>query len=62
MNNASVPVFTKNASTLGEIVGAFKFKIINKYIQDVRDQNWPPYYQQLWQRLFYDRIILDEGV
>ena len=51
---------TRDAPTLGDIIGAFKSKTTNKSIQGVKEFDWPPFHKRLWQRSFYDRIIRDE--
>lgn len=52
---------TRDAPTLSEIIGAFKSKTTSKYIQGVKEHNWPTYHDRLWQRSFYDRVIRDES-
>jgi len=52
---------TRDAPTLSEIVGVFKSKTTNKYIQGVKEHNWPAYHDRLWQRPFYDRVIRNEN-
>lgn len=51
---------TRDAPTLGEIVGAFKSLTIHAYIQGVRKLNWTPFDKRLWQRNYYEHIIRSE--
>ena len=51
---------TRDAPTLGEIIGAFKSKTTVKYIQGVKAFGWLPFKKRLWQRSLYGRIIRDE--
>lgn len=32
----------------------------NKYIQNIKINNWQPFNKRLWQRSFYDHIIRDD--
>jgi len=56
-NDTSVRATTRVAPTLSQFVGSFKSKTTNKYIQGVKEMNWPPFHKRIWQRSFYDRII-----
>jgi len=47
--------------TLGEVVGAFKSKVMSQYCEGVRTADWPAYYRSLWQRGYYDRIIRNDN-
>lgn len=44
---------------LGDVVGAFKSLSTTAYIAGVRQQNWPPFAQRLWQRNYYEHIVRD---
>ena len=50
---------TKRLS-LGDIIGRFKSFTTHKYIDGVKNCNWEPFYKQLWQRNYYERIIRNE--
>lgn len=45
---------------IGEIIGAFKSKTTNKYIEKVRVGELPPFEKRIWQRNFHDHIIRDQ--
>ncbi len=57
-NENELKVQDKN--NLGNIIGAFKSIFVVKYIERVRNQNWPRFYKRLWQRDYYERIIRNE--
>ncbi len=46
--------------TIGNIIGAFKSITTHKYINGVKNHNWQPFNQKLWQRNFYEHIIRNE--
>ena len=48
-------------SPLPDIVGWFKTMTTNEYIQKVKKQEYPPFYQKVWQRGYYEHIIRDEA-
>lgn len=48
------------APTVGDIMSAFKSLSTNAYIQNVKQNNWPPFAGKLWQRNYYEHIIRDE--
>jgi len=49
-----------NNKTLGEIIGVFKSLTTNQYIQNVKNNNWPPFDKHLWQRGYYEHIVRGE--
>jgi putative transposase len=51
---------TRDAPTLGDVLGAFKSITTNHYIQCVKNECWPPFHGKLWQRSYHDRIIRNE--
>jgi REP-associated tyrosine transposase len=54
---------TRGAPTrpaLGEIVGAFKSITTNEYLRGIREHDWPPLRERLWQRNYYEHVIRDE--
>jgi REP element-mobilizing transposase RayT len=46
--------------SLGEMVGAFKSITTDGYIRGVREEGWPRFDQEFWQRSFYEHIIRNE--
>lgn len=52
---------TRPAPTLGAIIGAFKSITTHDYIAGVRQRNWPPFSEKLWQRNYYEHIIRNES-
>ena len=44
---------------LGNIIGSFKSIFVWKYVQSIKNQNWPKFFKRLWQRNYYERIIRD---
>ena len=50
---------TRPAPTgLGDIVGAFKSITTQEYIRGVKQHGWAPFPGKLWQRNYYEHIIL----
>jgi putative transposase len=49
------------APTLGAIVGAFKSLVTRRHMIGVREEGWPAFHRQLWQRNYYEHIIRDEA-
>ncbi|MBI4792827.1 MAG: transposase [Deltaproteobacteria bacterium] len=48
------------APTVGDVVGAFKSITSNDYIRNVKQNNWQPFAEKLWQRNYYEHIIRDQ--
>ena len=46
---------------LGNIIGAFKSIFVWEYIQGIKNKNWPKFYQRLWQRDYFERIIRNKA-
>jgi REP element-mobilizing transposase RayT len=57
---AQRPAPTGDDFYLGEIVGRFKSYTTTQYSNSVKIHHWPPFYEKLWQRGYYDRIIRNE--
>ena len=51
---------TENSPTVGDIVGAFKSITTVNYISSVKDNDWKPFHNKLWQRNYYEHIIRNE--
>jgi hypothetical protein len=51
------PAPTHSNLSLGEIVGRFKSYTTTQYIAGVEKYEWKPFYEKLWQRGYYERII-----
>ena len=49
-----------DASTLGEMIGAFKSITTHQYIQGFRQKGWPSFDGRLWQRNYWEHIIRSE--
>jgi REP element-mobilizing transposase RayT len=52
---------TRPVPTLFEIIGAFKSITTNRYINCVKQDNWPRFKKRLWQLRYNDRVIRDDG-
>lgn len=50
----------RGASTLGQIIGAFKSITTHEYIQGVEKFGWPRFEKRLWQRNYYEHILRDQ--
>ena len=53
---------TRNVSTLGDMIGAFKSITTHEYIQGVKHKGWPPFDRRLWQRNYWEHVIRNEAV
>ena len=42
------------------MIGAFKSLTTNKFIENVKMNNWKPFVGKLWQRNYYEHIIRSE--
>ena len=51
---------TSSSKTVGDMIGAFKSLTTNVYINNVKNYNWKPFNVTLWQRNYYEHIILNE--
>ncbi len=52
---------TRPVPTLFEIIGAFKSITTNRYINCVKQDNWPRFRKRLWQLRYNDRVIRDDS-
>jgi len=59
-NNVHQRAGTRPAPTIGNIVGTFKSITTNQYIQNVKNNNWPPFNKRVWQRNYYEHVIRNE--
>jgi len=48
------------AGSIGRIIQAFKSITTRLYLQGIRDCGWQPLSGKLWQRNYYEHIVLDE--
>ena len=46
--------------TLPDVVHRFKTLTTKKYVDNVNQNNWPPFDRRLWQRNYFEHIIRDE--
>lgn len=46
---------------LGQYVSWFKRMTTNVYIRGVKNNNWPPFEKQLWQRNYYEHVVRDDN-
>jgi putative transposase len=46
--------------SLGDIVGRFKSLTTTRYIDGVKNNNWPPFNKHFWQRNYYEHVIRDD--
>jgi len=47
--------------SLGDIVGRFKSLTTTKYINGIKNNNWPPFKKYFWQRNYYEHVIRDDN-
>ena len=50
----------RNIIPLSRMMQWFKSMSTNDYIRNVKQNGWSPFYNKLWQRNYYDRIIRNE--
>jgi len=43
--------------SLGEVIGAFKSRVVHEYIQGVKNQGWPRFHGKIWHRNYYEAIV-----
>ena len=43
--------------SLGEVIGAFKSRVVHKYIRGVKNQGWPRFPGKIWHRNYYEAIV-----
>jgi REP element-mobilizing transposase RayT len=46
--------------SLSDVVHRFKTMTTKRYVDGVKEQEWPPFSKRLWQRNFYEQIVRDE--
>lgn len=46
-----------SARSLGDVIGAFKSRVVHQYIAGVQAGRWPPFPGKIWQRNYYERIV-----
>ena len=42
---------------LGDVVGAFKSRVVHAYIAQVKAERWPRFPGKIWHRNYYERVI-----
>jgi putative transposase len=47
--------------TLPDVIKRFKSLTTKRYIEGVRQNNWPPFKGKIWKRNYYEHIIRDEN-
>jgi len=52
---------TRDAPTVGDVIGVFKSKTTNQYIKMVKNKTLPPFNKRIWQRNYYEHVIRDEN-
>ncbi|MEI6421725.1 MAG: transposase, partial [Lentisphaerota bacterium] len=51
---------TRPAPTLGDVIGAFKSRVVHEYIAGVRARRWPRFSGKIWHRNYYEMIVRSE--
>ena len=46
--------------SIGRIIQAFKSMTTHEYVLGVRHRGWPPFFNRLWQRNYYEHVVRDE--
>ena len=60
LNNSRPVDIKKSNQGLGSLIGAFKSLTTNQYIKNIKNMNWQPFQDKLWQRNFYEHIIRND--
>lgn len=47
----------KPVRTLGDVIGAFKSRVVQRFIQHVKAGDWPPFPGKIWHRNYYEMIV-----
>jgi len=53
-------VYTPTLLSLPDVVHRFKSITTNRYMEGVRQSQWPKFEQRLWQRNYYEHVVRDE--
>ncbi len=61
LDGASTGASTRDAPTIGDIIGAYKSITTHEYILGIRQLGWPPFSGKFWHRNYYERIVRDES-
>lgn len=48
---------TRPAPTLGDVIGAFKSRVVHEYIAGVKAGRWPRFPGKIWHRNYYESIV-----
>jgi putative transposase len=43
--------------SLGDVICAFKSRVVHRYIQEVKAGKWPAFRKKIWHRNYYERIV-----
>ncbi len=52
---------TRDAPTLGDVIGAYKSLTTVEYARAVGTDGWQPFNRRLWQRNYYERVIRNDN-
>ena len=50
---------TRTARTLGDVICAFKSRVVHEYIAGVKTAQWPRFPGDFWHRNYYEMIVRD---
>ncbi len=45
------------ARSLGDVIGAFKSRVVHQFIQHVKSGEWPSFLGKIWHRNYYEMIV-----
>ncbi len=48
--------------SLGDVICAFKSRVVHRYIQEVKAGKWPPFQEKIWHRNYYEMIVRNPEV
>jgi len=52
--------FGTEPGSLSRIMQAFKSLTTNRYIKGVKELDWPPFVNRLWQRNYWEHVVRDD--
>lgn len=55
--HALVRIPVGSARSLGDVIGAFKSRVVHEYIAGVRAGRWPRFPGTIWHRNYYERVV-----
>jgi len=55
--HALIRISPAGGKSLGDLICAFKSRVVHRYIREVKCGNWPPFQGKIWHRNYYEVIV-----